>query len=131
MASKFMRIMGIKGTVGSPGSIPWDLIEPFDARAKKNHDQTLERLNERGGIDPVEAYLIMNDLPLSSHLSVTPQQCVDWLNSRIESNKDSKEATAIAEWLESLSRHPKCPRVKRYWYEGVASDIRNGAYKLA
>jgi hypothetical protein len=34
----------------------------------------------------------------------------------------------IAAWLESLSRHPACPPERRFWYEGVAGDIRNGAY---
>lgn len=34
------------------------------------------------------------------------------------------EADRIAEWLEALSRHPACTQEKRFWYEGVAADIR-------
>lgn len=43
----------------------------------------------------------------------------------------TKDPGAIASWLEGLSRHPACPSERRFWYEGVAADIRNGAWKLA
>ena len=36
---------------------------------------------------------------------------------------------AIALWLEGLSRRKDCPAERRYWYEGVASDIRVGVWK--
>ena len=41
----------------------------------------------------------------------------------------ASDAAAIAEWMEGLSRHPACPAERRYWYEGVAADIRNGVWK--
>lgn len=37
-----------------PRSIPWDRIAPHEAQAKHNHDQTLERLAQRGGLGPGE-----------------------------------------------------------------------------
>jgi len=37
-----------------PTSVPWSFIEPGRAQAKRNHDQTLERLAERGGLAPGE-----------------------------------------------------------------------------
>ena len=37
------------------GPIPWSLMEPGREQAMRNHNQTLERLAERGGLDPVEA----------------------------------------------------------------------------
>ena len=43
---------------GGP-SIPWHLIAPWEEQAKRNHDQTLERLAERGGLDTNEAYCVM------------------------------------------------------------------------
>ena len=43
--------------INCPTSIPWDLLN--EEQAKKNHDQTLERLAERGGLAPSEALAII------------------------------------------------------------------------
>ena len=42
-------------------AIPWELIEPHDDQAQRNHHQTLERLAERGGLGPSEAVVIIQD----------------------------------------------------------------------
>jgi hypothetical protein len=34
--------------------VPWDFIAPHEKQAMRNHDQTLERLAERGGLSPAE-----------------------------------------------------------------------------
>ena len=44
--------------------IPWALIEPHRQRAFDNHDQTLERLSERGGLTPREALCAIENKPL-------------------------------------------------------------------
>ena len=36
-------------------AVPWDFMEPHRKQAADNHDQTLERLAERGGLSPHEA----------------------------------------------------------------------------
>lgn len=46
-----------------PKSIPWDLIAPHEQQAIRNHDQTLERLAERGGLAPCEAVAVLTDRP--------------------------------------------------------------------
>jgi hypothetical protein len=40
--------------LGCPKRIPWERIAPHEAQALHNHDQTLERLAERGGLSPFE-----------------------------------------------------------------------------
>lgn len=40
--------------MGAP-AIPWSMIEPCEKQAQLNHDQSLERLAERGGLAPCEA----------------------------------------------------------------------------
>lgn len=45
-----------------PSSIPWSAIAPFENYAKRNHSQTLERLAERGGLSPVEAYCVIHGI---------------------------------------------------------------------
>ncbi len=42
-----------------PSWIPWDAIAPYEGHALANHDQTLQRLAERGGLDPIEAYMVL------------------------------------------------------------------------
>lgn len=44
---------------GSPKSIPWPVIQPFDGQAKRNHSQDLERLAQRGGLGPEEALAVL------------------------------------------------------------------------
>lgn len=46
-----------------PREIPWEMIAPHAAQAQENHDQTLERLNERGGLSPCEACAVLEDRP--------------------------------------------------------------------
>lgn len=43
--------------------IPWSLIAPHEAQALRNHDQSLERLNERGGLSPEEALAVLEGAP--------------------------------------------------------------------
>ena len=49
-----------KGLV-CPVSLPWKLFDNEKARkqALSNHSQTIERLAERGGLDPMEAVAIL------------------------------------------------------------------------
>ena len=43
-------------------AIPWAAIEPHDKQAQSNHGgQTLNRLAQRGGLDPTEAEAVMLD----------------------------------------------------------------------
>lgn len=41
--------------------IPWELIAPHEAQARKNHGQTLERLHQRGGLSPCEALAVLEN----------------------------------------------------------------------
>ena len=43
--------------------IPWEMIAPHAATAMRNHDQTLERLAQRGGLCPMEAVAVLQDMP--------------------------------------------------------------------
>jgi hypothetical protein len=44
-------------------ALPWDMIAPHAERAMKNHQQTLERLAERGGLSACEAVAVLDDRP--------------------------------------------------------------------
>lgn len=45
--------------LGCPSSVPWGLVAPHEAQAKRNHDQTLEQLAVRGGLCPRELYAVL------------------------------------------------------------------------
>lgn len=44
-----------------PKEIPWNLIAPHEAQARKNHSQSLEELARRGGLSPVELWCVIKD----------------------------------------------------------------------
>ena len=68
-----------------PSSVPWSVVEPHSRQAMRNHDQTLERLAERGGLSPVELWMVCHDrervgsLPYGAQ--VTREEAVAWLRS--------------------------------------------------
>ena len=41
--------------------IPWSVIASHEAQAQRNHDQTLQRLAERGGLSPCELVAVLTD----------------------------------------------------------------------
>lgn len=47
---------GLKGP-----SVPWRIIAMHEPQAMENHDQTLERLAQRGGLRPSEMVAVLED----------------------------------------------------------------------
>jgi hypothetical protein len=47
--------------LGCPRTVPWGLVWPHDAQARKNHGhwQGVKRLNERGGLSPSELVAVL------------------------------------------------------------------------
>lgn len=61
MAREFFPILADRHcTVPQLRSIPWRMIEPQAPQAQDNHDQTLERLAERGGLSACEALAVLD-----------------------------------------------------------------------
>lgn len=55
----FPILIDHEGTAGPcPSAIPWECIAPYEKHAQNNHGQTLERLAQRGGLSPGEAYYV-------------------------------------------------------------------------
>ncbi len=42
-----------------PKGVPWEFIEPHEGQALSNHDQTLRRLADRGGLSPQEMIAVI------------------------------------------------------------------------
>lgn len=47
--------------IGAPQYVPWTLLAPHEARALRNHDQSLETLASRGGLGLCEMVAILED----------------------------------------------------------------------
>lgn len=41
--------------------VPWEMVAEHEAQARHNHDQSLARLAERGGLDAAEAVAVLED----------------------------------------------------------------------
>lgn len=76
-----------KGKATHPSTIPWDLVAPFEAQAMKNHGgQTLEKLNQRGGLTVVELWHVMNSS--TRHLRYrTHEEACEWLENTLNEGK--------------------------------------------
>lgn len=46
-----------------PTAMPWGLLWPHGTQAQANHGQSLKRLAERGGLDPVEMLKVIEGTP--------------------------------------------------------------------
>ena len=57
------RSLGEQIRVPWPDYVPWALLEPHEARALRNHDQTLKRLAQRSGLSLCEMLAIIEDRP--------------------------------------------------------------------
>jgi len=44
-----------------PTSVPWALVQSHERQARRNHQQTLERIAERGGLSPCELVAVLED----------------------------------------------------------------------
>ena len=62
-AEKQRRQYPVLGALGEKQQeyIPWDILAPHEARALRNHGQTLEQLAARGGLGWVEIVWILLD----------------------------------------------------------------------
>jgi len=63
-----------------PRAIPFEHVAPFESRAFRNHHQTLDRLNERGGLSPRELLCLVTDRRLSEEnmFQLTHEQLDAW-----------------------------------------------------
>jgi hypothetical protein len=68
--------------VDYPRSIPWAFIAPQEGQAQTNHDQSLRRLAERGGLSVCEALAVLDGKRLSFGRRET-QADVDEMNRRV------------------------------------------------
>lgn len=78
---KFKVLRGFGDKRELPIYFPWELLN--ENNAMKFHSQTLNRLNERGGLSPEEIYCNVTST-LYHTVKFNPDKVVEWLNKQIE-----------------------------------------------
>lgn len=64
-------------------SVPWAWVALHEAQARRNHDQSLERLAERGGLSPAELLCVVHGKSLREIMrgTITAEHAERWLAS--------------------------------------------------
>ena len=65
--------------------VPWRMIAPHEAQARKNHGQSLKRLAERGGLSVCECLNVLEGrewTPMSAHTA--RHDLMAWVEVHIE-----------------------------------------------
>lgn len=65
-------------------SVPWAFIAPHEDQALRNHDQTLARLAERGGLSPREMLCVLERKPWREGRALTEAQALDRIEVLLE-----------------------------------------------
>ncbi len=101
--------------MGGP-SVPWSFVAPHEDQARANHDQSLERLNERGGLSPQELWAVVHgkrwrDAPSDAACSAWLMSTVAGMNTLdaqvVELRKALAEACMYADGIVSDDRLDK------------------------
>lgn len=87
--------------LGANAFVPWDFVQPHESWALKNHDQTVKRLADRGGLSWCELCAIIEHRkwqamdPVSAHPTKAVARVlghlIAWYDSRLAAA--SREAT--------------------------------------
>ena len=89
-------------------SIPWEAIAPYERQAYDNHEQSLKRLAERGGLGAAELYFIMTNTKLRFHNvnwdeeEIKGLELIDKINK--EYNEQNQEIISLREEIKRLKK---------------------------
>jgi len=73
-------------------SVPWSVMAPHESMANVNHGQTLERLAERGGLSPGEAWAVVSGTKLDGRETpeLWEEYSAKWLEFASVANSDAQ-----------------------------------------
>jgi hypothetical protein len=61
-----MRLMKIIN--GGGRTVPYDLVKAHEQQIRFNHGQTIDQIMDRGGLDFIELYCVLNDIPYNKNI---------------------------------------------------------------
>lgn len=77
-------------------SVPWYVMEPFEHQCQINHNQTLERIAERGGFGSAEAYAVTHGLKHRDLYGNGEEYKAAWYKFAEEANKAHVDLARLA-----------------------------------
>ena len=72
--------------LGCPRDVPWELVKDHEKQALKNHDQSVQRLAERGGLDHLELVAVLTDRTWGEVERLSNIEAVDQLQKILEAH---------------------------------------------
>lgn len=79
MEPLIFKIIKPKG-IDCPDFVPWDFIKNHGKQALRNHMQSLETLNKRGGLTPKELFAVKHNMGWKDlSMRVTEEFATNWL----------------------------------------------------
>lgn len=82
---------------GCPRTVPWDFVAEHESMCKQNHDQTTQRLAERGGLSPEEMVAVVEHHSLKTVRDRTwwmsPSESVPRLKALLDKWERARAAT--------------------------------------
>lgn len=79
--------------LGCPKSVPWSFVEPHEKQALANHDQTLVRLAERGGLSPAEMLAVVQGRRWRSRTAANDPDAVPVLLELLKAHVEAQRRT--------------------------------------
>jgi len=98
-------------------AIPWEIIAPHEKQALYNHDQTLQRLAERGGLCSQEALATLNDEPLFPYFQKLKEQGINDAQAAKLLEEYVKEHWYLPRITELEARAVKAEKERDHWLE--------------
>lgn len=80
-------------------SVPWEFVAPHEQQALRNHDQTLERLAERGGLSWSEVEHVVLNKPWDGTMFMLPREKDRYLAN--EAAAKARVERLLDEWRSS------------------------------
>jgi len=105
--------------------VPWDFVKDCEAQAWMNHQQTLKRLDERGGLSPVELYAVKHGRSAAWVMSreMTEEQAIIWLEVELHKLAGPKSLLQnITEFLKDKPTDEKMVRDKIPAFSAAKND---------
>jgi len=82
-------------------SVPWAFIEPHNSNCEHNHSQSLERIAERGGLSPAEAWAVVNGIDVREIRLHYAEYTKGWFELAERVNREWSVNTAKLNTLEA------------------------------
>jgi hypothetical protein len=78
-----VNYFGQRGACNGPMSVPWAWLAKYEGQFPKNHYQTMQQLSERGGLSPLELWMVVHgrDWSAGAVAPISNDQALAWLRS--------------------------------------------------